>query len=130
MERMLDPHVHVDRHSAPRHQYDESGGENSVEDTTVLGMVVVVVGGQVIMAKMEDELMGVVMAIVCILTMKNFMTIIKTRSLMRIPLQIMGCMGSAMIIGGVLIMEIWSIIVVVVIGKTQMWGYKPLYPCG
>jgi len=30
----------------------------------------------------------------------------------------MGCMGGAMIIGGVLIMEIGSIIMVIVIGKT------------
>jgi len=72
------------------------------------------------MAKMEDELMGVVVATVCILMMKNLMTLIKKRSLMRIPLQMMDCMGGAMIIGGVLIMEIGSIIVVIVIEKTRI----------
>jgi len=29
MERMLDAHIPIDRWRAPRHQYDESGGENS-----------------------------------------------------------------------------------------------------
>jgi len=63
-------------------------------------MVVVVAGGLVVMAKMEDELMGVVVAIMFILMMKNL------SGLMRITLQMMGCTGGAMIIGGVLIMEI------------------------
>ena len=72
------------------------------------------------MAKMEDELMGVVVAIVSVLMMKNLMTLIKKRGLMRIPLQIKGCMGGSMIIGNMLIMEIGlSIIMVAVIGKTR-----------
>jgi hypothetical protein len=83
---------------------------------TILEMVVVVVGRLVIMAKMDDELMGVVVTIMCVLMMKSLMTMLKKRSLLRIPLQMMGCMGGTMIIGVVLIME--SIIVVVVIGKT------------
>ena len=29
MERMLDARMPADRRRAPRHQYDESGGENS-----------------------------------------------------------------------------------------------------
>jgi len=91
-----------------------------IQDMVILEMVVVVVGKLVIMAKMEDELMGVVMAIICVLMMKNLMTLMKKRGLMRILLQMMGCMGSTMIIGGVLIMEIESIIMVIVIGKTQM----------
>ena len=45
-------------------------------DMTVLGMVVVVDGSLVIMAGMEDELMGVVVTTVCILTMKNLMILI------------------------------------------------------
>jgi len=56
------------------------------------------------MAKTEDELMGMVVAIVFILMMKNLITLIKKRGLMRIPLQMMGCTGGAMIIGGALIM--------------------------
>jgi len=38
-----------------------------MQDMTVLEMVVEVVGGLVIMAKMEDELMGMVIAIMCVL---------------------------------------------------------------
>jgi len=87
-----------------------------MQDMTILEMVVVVVGRLVNMAKMDDELMGVVVTIMCVLMMKSLMTMLKKRGLLRIPLQMMGCMGSTMIIGGVLIME--SIIVVVVIGKT------------
>jgi len=83
-------------------------------------MVVVVAGGLVIMAKMEDELIDVVVAIVFILMMKNLITLITKRGLMRIPLQMMGYIGGAMIIGGMLIMEIESIIMVVVIGKIQI----------
>ena len=72
----------------------------------------VVPGRLVFIAKMEDELMGVVMAIVFILMMENLITFIKKRGLMRIPLQMMGCTGGGMIIGGVIILEIgassWS----------------------
>ena len=88
-----------------------------MEDMTVLEMVVVVVGGLVIMAKMEDELMGVVVAIEFILMMRNLITLVTKRALMRIPLQMMGCIGGAIIIAGMLIMEIESIIMDVVIGK-------------
>jgi hypothetical protein len=90
-----------------------------MEDMTVSEMVVVVVGGLVIMAKMEDELMDVVVAIEFILMMKNLITLVTKRGLMRIPLQMMGCIGGAIIIGGMLIMEIESIIMVVVIGKIR-----------
>ena len=47
-----------------------------MEDMTVSQMVVVVAGGLVIMAKMEDKLMDVVVAIVFILMMKNLLTLI------------------------------------------------------
>jgi hypothetical protein len=50
---------------------------------------------------------------------EEFVTLIKKRGLMRIPLQMMGCIDGVMIIDGVLIMEIGSIIMVVVIGKTR-----------
>jgi len=90
-----------------------------MEDMTVLEMVMVVAGGLVIMAKMEDALMDVVVAIVFILMMKNLITLITKRGLMRIPLQMMGCIGGAMIIGDMLIMEIESIIMVVIIGKIR-----------
>jgi len=90
-----------------------------MEDVTVLEMVMVVAGGLVIMAKMEDELMDVVVDIVFILMMKNLISLIMKRGLMRIPLQMMGCIGGAMITGGMLIMEIESIIMVVVIGKIR-----------
>jgi len=89
-----------------------------IEDMTVSEMVVVVAGGLVIMAKMEDELMDVVVAIEFILMMKNLITLITKRGLMRIPLQMMGCICGAMIISDMLIMEIESIIMDVVIGKT------------
>jgi len=82
-----------------------------MEDMTISEMVVVVAGGLVIMARMEDELIDVVVAIVFILMMKNLITLITKRGLMRIPLQMMGCIGGAMIIGGMLIMEIESIII-------------------
>jgi hypothetical protein len=78
-----------------------------------------VAGRLVIMAKMEDELMDMVMAIVFLLMMKNLITFIKKRGLMRISLHMMGCTGGAMIIGVVLIMEIGSIIMVVVTGKIR-----------
>ena len=84
-----------------------------IQDMTVSEMVVLVAGGLVIMAKMEDKLMGVVVAIVFILMMKNL------SGLMRIPLQMMGCTTGVVIIGGVVIMEIGSIIMVVIIGKTE-----------
>jgi len=90
-----------------------------MEDMTISEMVVVVAGGLVIMAKMEDELMDVVVAIKFILMMKNLRTLITKRGLMRIPLQMMGCIGGAMITGGMLIMELESIIMVVVIGKIR-----------
>jgi hypothetical protein len=84
-------------------------------------MVVVVLGGLVIMAGMEDELTSMVVTTVCILKMKNLMTLIINRDLiiMRIPLQMMGCLSGAEIVAGVLIMKIGSIIVVVIIGMTQ-----------
>ena len=50
-----------------------------MEDMTVLEMVVVVAGGLVIMANMEDELMGMVVAIVFILMMKNLKNLITKR---------------------------------------------------
>jgi len=53
-----------------------------MRDMTVLEMVVVMVGGLVIMARMEDELMGVVVTTMCILTMKNLMIVIMKRDLM------------------------------------------------
>ena len=90
-----------------------------MEDMTVSEMVVVVVGGLVIMAKMEDELIDVVVAIEFILMMKNLITLVTKSGRMRIPLQMMGYIGGAMIIGGMLIMEIESIIMDVVIGKNQ-----------
>ena len=89
-----------------------------MQDMTVSEMVVVVAGRLVVMAKMEDELMGMVMAIVFILMMKNLINFIKKRGLMRIPLHMMDCTGGAIIISSVLIMEIGSIIMVVIIGKT------------
>jgi hypothetical protein len=89
-----------------------------MQNMTVSEMVVVVVVELVIMANIEDELMGVVMAIVCVLMMKNLMTLIKKRGLIRIPLQMMGCIGGAIIIGSVLVMEIGSIIVVIIIWMT------------
>jgi len=89
------------------------------QDMTVSQMIVVVAGGLVIMAKMEDEVMGVVVAIVFILMMKDLITLIKKRCLMRVPLHMRGCMGGAMINCDVLIIEIGSIIMVVVVGKTR-----------
>jgi hypothetical protein len=84
-------------------------------------MVMVVASGLVIMAGMEDELTGVVMTIVCVLKMKNLVALIMKRDLMimRIPLQMMGCLGGAEIVPGMLIMKIGSIIMVVVIGMTR-----------
>jgi len=90
-----------------------------VQDMTISEMVVLVAGGLVIMAKMENEFMDMVVAIVFILMMKNLITLITKRGLMRIPLQMMGCIGGTMIIGGMLIMEIESIIMVVIIWKIQ-----------
>ena len=60
-----------------------------MQDMTASEMVVVVVGGLVIMAGMEDELTGVVMTTVCVLMMKNLMILITKRDLtiMKIPLQ-------------------------------------------
>jgi len=106
MERMLDARIPADGQKAPRHQSDESGAENSNggHDRFRDGRG----GGRrlVIMAKMEDELMDVVVAIEFILMMKNLITLVAKRGLMRIPLQMMGCIGGAIIIGGMLIMEI------------------------
>jgi len=76
-----------------------------MQDMTVSEMVMTVAGGLVIMAKMEDELMDMVVAIEFILMMKNLITLITKRDLMRIPLQMMGCIGGAMIIDGMLIMR-------------------------
>ena len=53
-----------------------------MRDVIISEMVVKVVGGLVIMARMEDELMGVVVTTVCILTMKNLMIVIMKRDLM------------------------------------------------
>ena len=88
---------------------------------TISEIVMVVVGGLVIMAEMEDELMDVVVTTMCILKMKNPMTLIMRRDLviMRIPLQMMGCLVGAKIIAGVLIMKIGSIIVVIIIGMIR-----------
>ena len=87
IERMFDARIPADGRRAPRHQYNESGGENfDAEHDRFRDLVVVVVDGLVIMAKMEDELMGVVMAIVCVLMTKNLMTLIKKRGLMGIYL--------------------------------------------
>ena len=91
-----------------------------MQDMTVSEMVVVVVGGLVIMAGMEDELTVMVVTTVCILKMKNFLILIMKRGLMimKIPLQMVGCLGGAEIIAGMLVMKIGSIIVVVIIGMT------------
>jgi len=89
-----------------------------IRDMTISEMVVKVVGGLVIMARMGDELMGVVVTTMCILTMKNLMIVIMKRDLMimKIPLQMMGCLSGVKIIDSMLIMKIGSIIVVVIIG--------------
>jgi hypothetical protein len=52
-----------------------------MRDMTILEMVVVVVGGLVIVAGMEDELMGMVVTAMCVL-MKNLMILIMKRDLM------------------------------------------------
>jgi hypothetical protein len=85
-------------------------------------MVLVVVGGRVIMAEMEDELTGMVMTDVCVLKMKNLMTLIMKRDLMimKIPLQMMGHLSGIENITGTLIMKVGSIIVVIIIGMTQI----------
>ena len=92
-----------------------------MQDMTASEMVVVVVGGLVIMAGMEEELTGVVVTTMCILKMKNPMTLIMRRDLviMRIPLQMMGCLVGAKIVASVLIMKIGSIIVVIIIGMIR-----------
>jgi hypothetical protein len=79
---------------------------------TISEMVVEVVGGLVIIARMGDDLMGMVVTTVCILTMKNLMILIVKRNLMiiKIPLQMMGCLSNAKIVTGVLIMKIGSVI--------------------
>jgi hypothetical protein len=79
---------------------------------TISEMVVEVVGGLVIIARMGDDLMGMVVTTVCILTMKNLMILIMKRNLMiiKIPLQMMGCLSNAEIVTGVLIMKIGSVI--------------------
>jgi len=89
-----------------------------MRDMTVLEMVVVMVGGLVIMARMEDELIVMVVTTVWILKMKNFLILIMKRGLMimKIPLQMVSYLGSAEIIAGVLVIKIGSIIVVVIIG--------------
>jgi len=119
MERMLDARIPADGRRAPQHQYDESGAENSNVEHDCFRDGCGVAGRLVIMAKMEDELMGVVVAIVFISMMKNLITLIKKRGLKRIPLHMMGCIDGTMIIGGVLIMETGSIIMVVVIVKIR-----------
>ena len=88
-----------------------------MQDMTASEMVVVVVGGLVIMAGMEEELTGVVVT-TCVLKMKNLLTLIMKRGLiiMKIPLQMVGYLGGAEIIVDVLVMKIESIIVVVIIG--------------
>jgi hypothetical protein len=62
----------------------------------------------------------VLMAVVYALKMKNFMTLIMMKDLMimKILLEMMGCMGGVVIGDDVLIMKIESIIVVVVIEMT------------
>ena len=92
-----------------------------MRDMTALEMVVVVVGELVIMAGMENELMGMVVTTVCVLKMQNLMTLIIKMDLMimRIPLQMMGCLGNTEIVVGMLIMKIGSIIVAVIIGMTR-----------
>ena len=92
-----------------------------MQDMTILEIVMVVVGGLVIVAEMEDELMDVVVTTMCILKMKNPMTLIMRRDLviMRIPLQMMGCLVGAKIVASVLIMKIGSIIVVIIIGMIR-----------
>jgi len=75
MERMLDARIPGDGRRAPWHQYDESGAENSDAGHDLSEMVVVVAGGLVIMAKMEDELMAVVVAVMFILMMKNLVCV-------------------------------------------------------
>jgi hypothetical protein len=92
-----------------------------MRDMTVSEMVMVVVGGLVIVAAMEDKLMSMVVTTVCILKMKNLMILIMKRDLMtmKIPLQMMGCLGGTEIVAGVLIMKIGSIIMVVIIGMTR-----------
>ena len=92
-----------------------------MQDMTTLEMVMVVVGGLVIMAGMEEELTGVVVTTMCVLKMKNLLTLIMKRGLiiMKIPLQMVGYLGGAEIIVDVLVMKIESIIVVVIIGMTQ-----------
>jgi hypothetical protein len=89
---------------------------------TISDMVLVVVGGLVIMAEMEDELTGMVMTAVCVLKMKNLMTLIMKRDLMimKIPLQMMGHLSGTENITGTLIMKVGSIIVVIIIGMTQI----------
>jgi hypothetical protein len=124
MERMFNERIPTDRRRAPRHQYEESGGENLMRDMTfmtVSKMDVVVEGGLVIMAGMEDELMGMVVTTVCVLKMKNLMTLIMKRGLMimKILLQMVGCLIGVEIIAGMLIMKIGSIIMVVIIGMTR-----------
>ena len=59
---------------------------------TVSEMVRVVEGRLIIKAGMEDELTGMVMTTVCVLKMKDLMTLIMKRDLMilKIPLQMMG----------------------------------------
>ena len=83
-----------------------------MRDITASKMLLVVVGKLVI--KDEMEITGVVMTTICVLKMKNLMTLIMKRDLMimRIPLQMMGYLSGAKNIAGVLIMKIgassWS----------------------
>jgi len=86
MERMLDARIPADGRRAPRLNLMNLVLKILMEDMTVSEMVVVVAGWLVIMAKMEDELMDVVVAIEFILMMKNLITLITKRGLMRIPL--------------------------------------------
>jgi hypothetical protein len=89
-----------------------------MQDMTISEMVMVVVGGLVIVAEMEDGLTGMVVTTMCVLKMKNPMTLIMKRDLviMKIPLQMIGRLGGAEIITSVLIMKIGSIIMVIIIG--------------
>ena len=63
-----------------------------MRDMTISEMVMVVVDGLDIMVGMEDELTGMVVTTVCVLKMKDLMTLIMKRDLMilKIPLQMMG----------------------------------------
>jgi hypothetical protein len=92
-----------------------------MRDMTISEMVMVVVGGLVIVAEMEDGLTGMVVTTMCVLKMKNPMTMIMKSDLviMKIPLQMIGHLGGAEIITSVLIMKIGSIIMVIIMGMIR-----------